>query len=282
MSEILNMVGRVERDTSSVAPNQAYCSYVLPAQPRGLDWRAQDASLRYLAISREEGTRDNRDIFTRLGLEGIGGTEEAIFLLVDSNVWLHRIEPLYPSLTTQLHLMKQRLDLGPSIRNQGIPKNRSNLGWGRVLTGCLTTFLRPGVDPVSDWFDVTSAYWSARDMADRLANPKKSVEESEVVDQSPEADERLLQNLAEAFWPFEQVHAVYVQTYRRELQVIVTLSVENYDRKLMKALIGAEYDLRKENPDIYFNFSYPPVGSVSRDDFMNPASRPLFSRFRRT
>lgn len=84
--------------------------------------------------------------------------------------------------------------------------------------------------------------------------------------------------IVEKFKNIEKVAAIYIQEYRRELQVIVLLGIEVYDDELMDDLLDLEYDLHQEFYDPILSFSYIPRIYANRHDVVHPKALLIFER----
>ncbi len=84
--------------------------------------------------------------------------------------------------------------------------------------------------------------------------------------------------IIEKFKNIEKVTAIYIQEYRRELQVIILLGIEEYDDELMDDLLDLEYDLHQEFHDPALSFSYIPRIYANRHDVVHPKALLIFER----
>ncbi len=84
--------------------------------------------------------------------------------------------------------------------------------------------------------------------------------------------------IVEKFRNIEKVTAIYIQEYRRELQVIILLGIEEYDDELMDDLLDLEYDLHQEFHDPILSFSYIPRIYANRRDVVHPKALLIFER----
>jgi hypothetical protein len=82
--------------------------------------------------------------------------------------------------------------------------------------------------------------------------------------------------IVQKFKKIERVKSIYVQRYRRELQIFVLLLVDKYDADLMDKLLDIEYEIRKMFPDIVFQFFYPPAGISEKKDFIHPQAECIY------
>jgi hypothetical protein len=96
-------------------------------------------------------------------------------------------------------------------------------------------------------------------------------------EQKPEElEQQALFYIVHKFSKIERVKSIYVQRYRRELQIFVLLLVDKYDADLMDKLLDIEYEIRKMFPDIVFQFFYPPAGISEKKDFIHPQAECIY------
>jgi len=93
---------------------------------------------------------------------------------------------------------------------------------------------------------------------------------------SEELKQQALFRIVEKFSKIEKVKSIYVQRYREELQIFVLFLGNKYDANLMDHLLDIEYEIRKEFPDIVFQFFYPPAGISEKKDFIHPQAECIY------
>lgn len=89
---------------------------------------------------------------------------------------------------------------------------------------------------------------------------------------------RVHDKIMRKFSKVEKVKSIYVQRYRKELQILILLSISHYDFALMDTLLDIEYDIRKRYPKIVFEFFYPPVGVLHEEDFIHPQAQCIYAK----
>lgn len=88
----------------------------------------------------------------------------------------------------------------------------------------------------------------------------------------------MFNKIAREFGRNERVKSLYIQRYRKELQILIFLSINHYDFDLMDTLLEIEYDIREKYPKTIFEFFYPPVGISHGENLIHPQAQCLYER----
>jgi hypothetical protein len=118
-----------------------------------------------------------------------------------------------------------------------------------------------------------SAYFQAFYSAKNIINSMFKIEK-----EPKDLEQDALLSIVNEFSRIKKVHSIYVQKYREELQILILLSIDQYDYALMDSLLDIEYNIRERYPEIVFEFFYPPVGISDKKDFIHPRAYCIFSR----
>jgi hypothetical protein len=143
-----------------------------------------------------------------------------------------------------------------------------------IATQYLQDYIAPEVRPGRE-FDASLAIWALDGFCNAASTAVVCFETKRSFD---ELNETALHKISSAFWRFDRVTSVFVQKFRREVQVNVLLIVDQYDHDLMDQLLDAEYDLRNALSDLVCSFSYSPVGTEPNRASRHQSARTLFSR----
>lgn len=74
----------------------------------------------------------------------------------------------------------------------------------------------------------------------------------------------------------KEVRSIYFQKYLEEIQIYVLIKTNRYDYDLMDKLMDVEYEIRNKNPDLIFEFFYPPADMSKKEDFIHPLSQCIY------
>lgn len=100
----------------------------------------------------------------------------------------------------------------------------------------------------------------------------------EIIESTRDLETDALYTIRKKFRKITEVDSIHVQRYRSELKIQIPISISQYDKKVMIELFEIEYDIRKKYNGIVFNFSYPPIGVVKKEDFLHPEAVCIYEK----